>query len=122
MFYQNLKRLCDERHTTPSAVVREIGLSNSTATSWKKNHSIPKQETLDKLAKILDCNISDFFKTDRERIEYSIVNLDDSSSKSPVTLDDNIKDFIFIYESCSNRQRNQLMSMVYDFEQKVLNP
>lgn len=44
-----------------------------------------------------------------------------SVSIDGVPIDDNIRDFIFIYRNASNRQRNQLMQAVYDFEEKVLN-
>lgn len=48
-FYGRLIELCDREGTTPSRVAKDIGLSNSSATYWKRG-SLPKGETLQKLA------------------------------------------------------------------------
>ena len=50
MFYDTFAQLCYENRTTPNAVCLELGLSNSTATYWKKSGKAPKRETLEKLA------------------------------------------------------------------------
>ncbi len=49
MFYDIFSELCRERGVSPSAVMVAIGLNKSNATFWKKG-SIPKGETLQKLA------------------------------------------------------------------------
>lgn len=49
MFFEILKNLCSERGTTPTTVVKELGLSSSSATSWK-NGKVPHHGTLLKLA------------------------------------------------------------------------
>ncbi len=49
MFYEQFVRLCKERGMSPAAVTREIGLNNSSSTAWKHG-SVPKGETLQKLA------------------------------------------------------------------------
>lgn len=49
MFYDRFSELCKERSVSPSAVMVSIGLNKSNATFWKKG-SIPKGETLQKLA------------------------------------------------------------------------
>lgn len=36
MFWKNFVSLCNSRNISPSAVCKEIGLSNATATHWKK--------------------------------------------------------------------------------------
>ena len=48
-FWNTIKNLCDEKGTTPTAVVKELGLSTSMATRWK-NGTIPNDKTLHKLA------------------------------------------------------------------------
>ena len=50
MFYDTFAQLCYENRTTPNAVCAELGLSNSTATYWKKSGKAPKRETLEKLS------------------------------------------------------------------------
>ena len=49
MFYENLKRVCEKKHTTPTAVAEAIGMSRSNATEWKKGKS-PKLSTVLKIA------------------------------------------------------------------------
>lgn len=49
MFYDRFIDLCKERNVSPSAVMIAIGLNKSNATFWKKG-SVPKGETLRKLA------------------------------------------------------------------------
>ena len=49
MFFEILKNLCKEKGTTPTTVVKQLGLSSSSATSWK-NGKVPHHGTLLKLA------------------------------------------------------------------------
>lgn len=48
-FYHRLKELCKAKKISMSALAKEIGLSNSAATYWKRG-SMPKYETLKKIA------------------------------------------------------------------------
>ena len=48
-FYRRLLELCEREGTTPSRVAKDIGLSNSSATYWKRG-SIPKSDTLQLIA------------------------------------------------------------------------
>ena len=48
-FYEYFRQLCDERGESPTYVVTQIGLSTPNATYWK-NGSMPKNDTLRKLA------------------------------------------------------------------------
>ena len=49
MFYDRFVELCKTKRMSPAAVARDIGLSNSSTTTWKRG-AIPKGETLQKLA------------------------------------------------------------------------
>lgn len=49
MFYDRFTDLCKSHGKSPAAVAREIGLSNSSTTTWKQG-STPKGDTLRKLA------------------------------------------------------------------------
>ncbi len=60
-FGENFKRICKERNTSPSAVVKKLGYSTSKVTAWYHG-SLPKQDILVKLAKELDCDVMDFFQ------------------------------------------------------------
>lgn len=48
-FYVRISELCKEKGVSMAAVARKIGLSNSATTYWKRG-SIPKGDTLQKLA------------------------------------------------------------------------
>lgn len=49
MFWKRILDLCYEHNTNPNAVCAHLGLSNATATHWKKG-AIPRESTLNKLA------------------------------------------------------------------------
>lgn len=115
MFSENFEAICKKRKKSPSAAVLAIGRGKSTASDWKKNHTIPKEKELLELANLLDCEVADFFRTDGD---YSFLEAPDGAEEQE---NQDIDDFVSIYNACSNRQRNQLMHFVYDFEDKVLN-
>lgn len=56
MFWDNFYNLCLENNITPSALTKELGLSNATATKWKKG-TIPNGEVLIKLADYFNCSV-----------------------------------------------------------------
>ncbi len=137
MFYENFERICKDNGTSPSAALVSIGKSRSLASAWKRNGTVPKSEELVELSKLLNCRVADFFDSPVEQVlalhgdkpmSEVEAELRQTRSRQPVSvaidgvlIDDNIRDFIFIYRNASNRQRNQLMRAVYDFEEKVLN-
>ncbi len=48
-FWESIKNLCDKHSTTPTAVLKALGLSTSMVTRWKTG-TIPNKRTLEKLA------------------------------------------------------------------------
>lgn len=52
-FWKIMQKLCLENNTTPSTVVKELGLSTSMGTRWK-NGTIPHGKTLQKIAEYFD--------------------------------------------------------------------
>lgn len=55
MFWDNFYNICKAKGTTPNAICKEIGLSNSVATNWK-NGTMPKADVLLKIAELLNCS------------------------------------------------------------------
>lgn len=55
-FYNIFIDLCISNNKSPSAVAREIGLSNAAATGWK-NGKIPSHVTLAKIAKYFNVSV-----------------------------------------------------------------
>ena len=62
-FATNLKRICTERGTSPTALLKSMGVATSKVAMWNSG-SLPKQEMLIRLAKELDCSVMDFFADD----------------------------------------------------------
>lgn len=49
MFWERFYDLCKQKNTTPTQVVKEMGIANSVITKWK-NGAVPRGSTLQKLA------------------------------------------------------------------------
>lgn len=61
MFFEQFKLICSMRGTTPTSVIRKIGLSSGNVTSWK-NGASPKKDVIEKLAQELNVPVSAFFE------------------------------------------------------------
>ena len=57
MFWENFYEACKRNNTTPSAVCAALGLSNATATGWKKRGVSPNGEILVRIAEHLNCSV-----------------------------------------------------------------
>lgn len=58
MFYDVFIEFCKQKQVSPAAVAKEIGLSNSTTTTWKRG-ATPKINTIEKLAKYFDVSVGE---------------------------------------------------------------
>lgn len=58
MFYYNFVNKCNELKKSPSAVAEEMGFKRSVVTRWK-NGTVPRQATLQKIAKYFDCSVEE---------------------------------------------------------------
>lgn len=56
MFWNRLLELCAEKGTTPTAVVKALGISGGSVTKWK-NGTIPNGTTMLKLANYLNVSV-----------------------------------------------------------------
>lgn len=134
MFYDNFSRICAARGTSPFAVTQAMGLSPSTASNWKKNGTIPKQDQLDELAKILNCSVADFFSAPsgfheavanvRNRVENGtigdvITNVGTTSVADPMgEMSDDERELLSLYRKLSAIDRAKLMVMADDMASK----
>lgn len=122
MFYDNFERVCRLKGKSPSGTCYAIGNSRSLANGWKRLGSVPSREILDKLCIYLDCDLKEFFTNENgvlDKEQYDRVLAKEKVSN--ISSDENINEFAKIYNACSARQKHQLMSFIYDFEDKVLN-
>lgn len=49
MFYDRFKEMCTKKGVSCNKAATEIGLSNSTATKWKKTGATPDVKTISKI-------------------------------------------------------------------------
>ena len=91
MFYERLRELCKQNHTTVSAMLTELGLSTGSTGNWKRGQ-LPKGDVLKQIADYLDtsidylvygeykCNLSDeekrllaLYRKTPDRAKYKVV-------------------------------------------------
>lgn len=104
-FKENINRICLERGTNLTSVVKTVKGSSSFVTSIN-NGSLPKEREMVEMAKILHCSVIDFFMDDED-----IAPPNKSQNEDEV-------DILRIYRSLSRRDKHEFMSMVYKFESK----
>lgn len=110
-FADNLKRICTERGTSPTALLKSMGVATSKVAMWNSG-SLPKQEMLIRLAKELDCSVMDFFADDADLTAQNINKT--NADTEPKNEDES--DILRIFRSLSRRAKHEFMSMVYEFE------
>lgn len=57
MFFDRFERLCEQKGLSCGRATLEIGLSNATATKWKKTGATPNGETLGKIANYFSVSV-----------------------------------------------------------------
>ncbi len=109
-FRENLNRICKERGTTLTRVVKELGISSSKVTAINKG-SIPSEDMLLTFSRKLECSVMDFFYDGEDGEQYLIEVM-------PARKDEDLADILRIYAALSRRDKHDFMSMVYDFEKR----
>lgn len=56
MFYDNLKKICKAKNTTPTAILKELGMSTGNTGKWK-NGGVPSADAVYKIAKLLNVSV-----------------------------------------------------------------
>ena len=107
-FATNLRRICEERGTSPTRLCVELGLSTNKVSLWNKG-GLPKEGVMVKLAEKLNCSVMDFF-ADEEDV---ITNVE-------FALDDDEKDIIRLFRLLDRKQKHEFMAKAYAFEETML--
>lgn len=107
-FATNLRRICEERGTSPTRLCIELGLSTNKVSLWNKG-GLPKPDVLTKLAQKLDCQVMDFFADEEHLI-----------SKTEFALDEDEKDVIRLFRLLDRKQKHEFMSKAYEFEKTLI--
>lgn len=104
-FAENINRICAERGTNLTAVIKQIkNRQSSYTTAINKRGSIPNQEELLALAKILQCSVMDFFADE-----------EDLCCEKAVPENEDEEDILKVYRALPRRAKHEFMAMVYDF-------
>ena len=78
MFYTRLKKICQEKGTTITGMLKELNLSTGSTGNWKKGQ-LPKGEVLVLIADYLDTSIDQLiqgeYKSDLSEDEKRIIEL-----------------------------------------------
>lgn len=98
MYYERLVEICRQHGTTPSALLKKIGLSTSKVTAWK-NGSSPKTDVIEKIAQELNVPVSAFF---------------DSNAPSQQQLQPDEVELLEVYQKLAKSGKRQLMGRAYE--------
>lgn len=107
-FHENFKRIANERGTSPTAVLQDMGVATSKIAAWNKG-MLPKQDMLVKLAEYLHCSVMDFFWDEKD--EQALHEASEPKDEDEV-------DILTTYRKLSRRDKHEFMSMVYDFDRR----
>lgn len=126
MFYENVKSLCKARGLTLTQLMRELGMSTSLPTQWKKGQE-PKPPTLLKIANFFDVTIDNLL--DDKMSANSVgtatnstimqgVSGRDISVNTASNLSENEQQLIEIYRSLDLKGRTMLMMQAIELQEK----
>ena len=126
-FEENLKRICKDRGTTPTAIMKKWGLSTSKVSAWYKG-SLPKQEVLIRLAEELNCIVSattkerlDELERDKTTIEGQIAR---EEMKKPLLTEERIRYWLTSFKNGDRKDKayqrkiiDTLVNSVYVYDE-----
>lgn len=104
-FRENINRICIQRGTNLTAVTKQVKGSSSFTSAINKG-SLPKEDEMVEMAKILHCSVLDFFMDEEDL----------APQNEPQNEDE--KDILRVYRSLSRRTKHEFMAMVYEFENR----
>ena len=123
VFYDNFERICKERGTSPSRCCHDAGMGTSRAANWKKSGALPKQDELDRLAAVLDCEVADFFRTETKAryrsYEEARAAADEAERAARASLTEDENYVVDLMRSLERRSLHDFMTLVYDFEDNL---
>ncbi len=133
MFFEQLKKACQMRNTSVTAVTLQLNISKSNVTNWK-NGTIPNGDVVIRLSELLDVTTDFLLKgTDEQSVFNNTIsnsnNVEVNSIKNENTynnaekneLSEITQELINIFENLPYKERIKLMGIVYDFEENYKN-
>lgn len=104
-FAKNINRICAEKGTTLTAIVKTVKGSSSFVTAINAKGSLPKEPEMLEMAKLLGCSVKDFFVEEGDLHEVKPADEDE-------------EDILRIYRGLSRRAKHEFMSIAYEFENR----
>lgn len=116
-FYETYRQLCQKAGKSDNAVAAEIGLSNSTVTTWRQG-ALPRRPTIKKVADYFGVTVEEMMgysdiekkpapEGGRKRKLRSVARLESTEDISP-EMDRNIVDYIdFLLQKREQEKREQ---------------
>lgn len=66
-FAENINRICAERGTNLTAIVKQVKGSSSFTSRINNEGSLPKEAEMVEMAKLLGCSVMDFFADEEDQ-------------------------------------------------------
>ena len=99
MFWNKLLTLCSSKNISPNKLCSDLGLSNATATRWKKG-SVPRGTTLIQIAEYFGVTTEELLSEEKEIPPGEI----------PEGLDEKDIEILNMYSRLSDEQKQQALS------------
>lgn len=122
MFYDNLKRICENQGLKITPVVIECGGSSGSIANWKKG-TIPNGEILVKLSKRLNVSIDYLLTGENFSSNHIMINGNAIQSKNLINSTINIpeqdevtEEMIKVFKSLSVKEKIKVLNMVYEMK------
>lgn len=107
-FKENINRICKQKGITLTNLVTQVKGSSAFTSAINTKGSLPKENEMVEMARILNCSVIDFFSDEEDVTEESTISSHDEDEE----------DIIRVYRTLSRRNRHEFMTMVYEFENR----
>lgn len=90
MYYENFKKLCENKGVKPADVSKATGVATATLSSWKNGNYVPKQDKLQLIADYFNVSV-DYLITGKEseaQIDVALTNMDNRIKEYALKLAD----------------------------------
>ena len=101
MFFDQLKQLCKQRGTTPTALAKDLNISTSNVTSWK-NGASPKFDIVMRIADALQVPVSAF------------ASFQDATAQISSSLLEDETELLELYRRLKKSGKRQLIGKAYE--------
>ena len=87
MFFDTFSRLCNEKHKSPNAVAKELGIPSGSITNWK-NGTNPRHGTLLKIADYFDVSVDYLLGNTDKKEKSPAVEYDSEADRAEAELNE----------------------------------